>query len=175
MAIADNSDSWMSNALQYTKTDVIFMDFDFYTSGESYYDHFSEIVDSIGWVSWFYGQTVDNLAIIGHGNSSAMVIGDYISTSNYTSYYSDFSELNTYMDHNGQIQLYHCLTGNASTMLNTIAGWTDCDIFANTDLTYYYDGYNYYYVTDEDGSSLTFEYKSDWWSSYVNLFSWDYS
>jgi hypothetical protein len=170
VAVADNSDSWMVRALDYAKLDVVCMDFTFE------WDSFSEIVNSIGWVSWFYGATIDYLAILGHGYTSGdgMCIGDWITTDNYWYFYSDFMRLSSYMDYYGQIQLYHCYVGQAWDMLDDIAGWTTTDIFANTDSTVYHYPTGSYWVSDGDDSALTFEYKSYYYANYVDLFTWDY-
>jgi len=50
------------------------------------------------------------------------------------------------MTTDGQIISLHCETGQAATMLNNIANWTQCDIFANTNTTWTY----WYWITSSN-------------------------
>ncbi|AFM24018.1 DUF4347 domain-containing protein [Desulfomonile tiedjei] len=161
---------------QYTKTDVIVIEYDLTNDG------FATVVDGLRILSDYYDTQISNLAVMSHGNSTGMYFGEWISSSNYNNYYNDFLELNAYMVDNGQIMLYHCQVGAASTMLGKIAVWTSTDVFANLGDQWYYwtwysspyeetDGiwnHNYYQV--HLGEYL-FEYRSDRYATYNMLFN----
>ncbi len=152
---------------------------EYYFEG-AYETGWSTIVDGIGWVSWFYGQDVDNLAVFSHGNEMVMDLGTDVTVYNYTYYYSTFVTLDDYMEDDGNIMFYHCGVGAASSMLSDIASWTNTDVFANVgDQYFWYDGprndsewnHGLAHVLYLDDSG--FEYKSDptedGWTAYTYL------
>ena len=63
-------------------------------------------------------------------------MGGWMTTSNYTNFWNDWVRWGTLMTADGQIVSLHCEVGNATTMLNAIAAWSGCDIYANTNVTY---------------------------------------
>ena len=123
---------WFKMFEQYTKENVITIEYDL-EQGTS----LSTVLDGLNYITDTYGKTIDDLAVLSHGSTDGFGFGDWIATWNYTTFASQWTRLNGLMTNGGQIQLYHCLAGAASSMLDDIASRTNTHIFANIDPQWY--------------------------------------
>jgi hypothetical protein len=121
-----NSPYWFKLFEQYTKENVITIEYDL-EQGTS----LSTVLDGLNYITDTYAKTIDDLAVLSHGWFDGFGFGDWIGTSNYTTFAAQWTRLNGLMTNGGQIQLYHCLAGAASSMLDDIASRTNTHIFAN--------------------------------------------
>lgn len=160
-------------AAEYTVEDTIVFKADMENSG------LSNIVNWMTFVRDYYGKQISNVGFAAHGNTTGWEIGSWVDTSNYTTYQAVFTRWGSLMTADGQILSYHCNVGQAATMLNAIASWTGCDIFANTDETmfWYYqvnsavsgrndsiwnhNFRNVYFRDENNPNTMTFEYRSN--------------
>jgi len=120
---------------QYTKQDVISMEFNLDPSVQGHAT-LPNILTALGYVKQYYGKTIDNLLVDSHGRTDAFYFGDYISTSNYTSFSTEWVTLNNLMTDNGQLQLAECKVGWSPYMLDDIAARTNTRVFANINATW---------------------------------------
>lgn len=122
-----NSNSlWMKAWEQYTKEDVITIEYNL-EGGAS----LATVLQGLGYITSFYGKTIDDLAVHCHGNYTGFYFGNWIYTSNYTSFATQWTQLNNLMTDGGQLQLYHCETGSAASILSDIASRMNARVFAN--------------------------------------------
>ena len=127
VVLDNNANSlWIHSWEQYTKEDVITIEYDL-EGGVS----LSTVLTGLGYLTSVYGKTIDDLNVVSHGNYTGFYSGNWISTSNYTSFSSQWTQLNNLMTNGGQIQLSHCETGSAGSMLSDIAARTNTRVFAN--------------------------------------------
>lgn len=156
---------------EYTIVDTLVFKYDMTSIG------LNSMVDWLGYVRDYFRQNISTVAFIAHGNETGWNIGEWISTSNYAYYQAAFLRWGTYMTGDGQIISYHCSVGNAISMLDEIAAWTGCEIFAHNhdvwahwywvsgsgyDSSVWNHNYRYFRLRkDEYGSPDTFEYLSN--------------
>jgi len=119
---------------EYTQADVVVFLADF----EEDPIGFSTMVDWMTLVRDYFRQNIRTTTVAAHGSTTSWRMGQSMSTSNYTSFYSDWVRWGSLMTADAQLVSLHCLVGNATTMLNNIAAWSGCDIFANTNETWSY-------------------------------------
>lgn len=98
----------------------------------------SSMIDWLSYVRDYFRANISTVGFSAHGNSTGWQIGEWIDTSNYASHQADFQRWGTYMTADGQIVSYHCSSGYATTMLNQIATWTGCEIYAHQHTVYVY-------------------------------------
>lgn len=110
---------------EYTVEDVIVFKYDMGSCG------LEKLVDALSYVRDYYHKPISTVGLFAHGLETGCYIGEWIDTANYTNYQALFERWSTYMSADGQILSYHCLVGNAVTMLNQIASWTGCEIYAH--------------------------------------------
>ena len=117
---------------EYTVADVIVFVADF----EQNPIGFSKMVDWMTLARDYYRQQIRTVLVAAHGSDTGWRMGEWMSTSNYTSFQSDWVRWGTLMTADAQLVSIACLVGQATTMLNAIAAWSGCDIFANTNATW---------------------------------------
>jgi len=90
-------------------------------------------VEWLGIVREYYGTLISNVAFQAHGYCYGWQIGEMISMKTYNTVQNMnlFLRWAKYMADDAQILSYHCEVGLALSMLNEIARWTGCDIFAH--------------------------------------------
>ena len=94
------------------------------------------MVDWMTLVRDYFRQQISTVMVAANGTSTSWQMGQWMDTSNYTSFQSDWERWGSLMTADGQLISLHSQTGNATTMLNAIAAWSVMDIFANTNTTY---------------------------------------
>ncbi|MBI5248854.1 MAG: hypothetical protein HY912_05110 [Desulfomonile tiedjei] len=169
---------------EFTKDDVLFFAADFEQSPIG----FAAVVDWMTLVRDYYGKQIRTVQVAAHGSTNSWDIGETIHQYNYYSFQTDWQRWGGLMTSDGQIVSIHCQVGNYTPMLDAIAGWSGCDIFANTNVTWThwlwlvgsdentsYWNYNYNDVTWYDNSSTYvsrwFEYTTTGSQNYRWLFS----
>jgi hypothetical protein len=128
----DGSDEPWSGHTEWTNDDVVCFVEDLTSIG------FSSMVDRMKVARDFYRKNISNVTVVAHGNSSGWQMGEWMSIYNYTLFQSDWERWGTLCTADAQIVSTHCETGNATDMLNQVAAWTGCDIYANTNTTWTY-------------------------------------
>jgi hypothetical protein len=132
---------WNIGIAEYTIDDVIV--FEQVMGADSHNNYtpgigFGKMVDWLGIVRDYYGKQINNVAFAAHGytDGSGIELGEWITTSNYyaTTNYNNFIRWGSFMAAGGQILSYHCdiAQGTGATMLNDIATWTHCAVFAHS-------------------------------------------
>ncbi len=113
---------------EYTQEDVICFVADFY------YDWigFETMVDWMTLVRDYFLKNITTTTVAAHGSSTGWQMGEWMDNYNYTTFQADWLRWADLMAPDAQIVSLHCSVGNATTMLNQIAIWSGCDIYANT-------------------------------------------
>jgi len=115
---------------EYTKDDVVVFVMDMDSAA------FANVVNAMTLVRDYFRSQISTVMVCAHGNSTGWQVGQWMDTSNYTTFQSDWVRWGNLMTADGQIVAINCEVGQASTMLNAIAAWSGIDIFANTNTTY---------------------------------------
>jgi hypothetical protein len=131
---------------------------------------FKKMVDWTQFVSDYFGKGIRTVQVCAHGNPSGWEMGEWMSSSNYTHFEQDWRRFGRYMTSDGQIISIHCESGQAAGMLNQIAAWSGCDIFANTNITNTRSSsFNASYVNPEGGQQYG---GSTYWNGNMKRMVW---
>ncbi|MBI5248855.1 MAG: hypothetical protein HY912_05115 [Desulfomonile tiedjei] len=113
---------------EFTKEDVIFFAADF---GDMFIG-FTAMVDWMTLVRDYYGKQIRTVQVAARSDPDYWFMGEPIIPELYSDLQADWQRWGGLMTSDGQIVSLQGFAGNHTTMLNDIARWSGCDIYANT-------------------------------------------